>query len=56
LKKDFSPERWNLNTLDRRLKDVGDLWKDFWTKRQSLSGPLELLDRRFSEKENAGSR
>ena len=48
LKKDFSPERWNLNTLDRRLKDVGDLWKDFWNKRQSLSGPLELLDRRLS--------
>jgi bifunctional non-homologous end joining protein LigD len=56
LKKDFSPERWNLNTLDRRLKDVGDLWKDFWNKRQSLAGPLELLDRRFSEKKNARSR
>src|SRR5450432_1287076 len=56
LKKDFSPERWNLNTLDRRLKDVGDLWKDFWKKRQSLAGPLELLDRRFSEKKNARSR
>jgi bifunctional non-homologous end joining protein LigD len=56
LKRDFSPERWNLKTLDRRLKDVGDLWKDFWNKRQSLSGPLELLDRRFSGKKNAGSR
>jgi bifunctional non-homologous end joining protein LigD len=48
LKKDFSPEEWNLNTLERRLKDVGDLWKDFWSKRQSLSEPLELLDRRLS--------
>lgn len=48
LKKDFSPEQWNLNTLDRRLKDVGDLWRDFWSKRQSLSEPLELLDRRLS--------
>ena len=56
LKKDFSPERWNLNTLDRRLKDVGDLWKDFWNKRQSLSGPLELLDRRLSGKKNARTR
>jgi bifunctional non-homologous end joining protein LigD len=48
LKKDFSPEQWNLNTLDRRLKEVGDLWKDFWSKRQSLSESLELLDRRLS--------
>jgi bifunctional non-homologous end joining protein LigD len=48
LKKDFSPEQWNLNTLERRLKDVGDLWKDFWSKRQSLSEPLDQLDRRLS--------
>ncbi|MEQ1352941.1 MAG: non-homologous end-joining DNA ligase, partial [Candidatus Acidiferrum sp.] len=56
LKRDFSPEQWNLNTLDRRLKDVGDLWKDFWNKRQSLSGPLELLDRRLSGNKSVKTR
>jgi bifunctional non-homologous end joining protein LigD len=56
LKKDFSPERWNLNTLDRRLKTVGDLWKGFWSKRQSLSKPLELLDRRLSGNKNVKKR
>ena len=56
LKKDFSPERWNLNTLDRRLKEVGDLWRDFWSKRQSLSEPLELLDRRLSGNKNVKAR
>jgi bifunctional non-homologous end joining protein LigD len=56
LKKDFSPERWNLNALDRRLKEVGDLWKDFWNKRQSLSEPLELLDRQLSRNKNVKAR
>jgi bifunctional non-homologous end joining protein LigD len=48
LKNDFSAERWNLNTLEKRLKTVGDLWKGFWGERQSLSDALELLDRRLS--------
>lgn len=56
LRKDFTPEQWNLKTLDRRLKDVGDLWKDFWSKRQSLSQPLELLGRRLSGKNSVSSR
>ncbi len=56
LKKDFLPEQWNLNTLERRLKDVGDLWKDFWSKRQSLSAPLELLDRRLSGNKSVKTR
>lgn len=56
LKKGFSPEQWNINTLDRRLKDVGDLWKDFWGKRQSLSAPLQLLDRRLSGNKSVKTR
>jgi bifunctional non-homologous end joining protein LigD len=45
LKRDFSAERWNLQTMDERLKAVGNLWEDFWNKRQSLSEALELLGR-----------
>jgi bifunctional non-homologous end joining protein LigD len=43
LKKGISAERWNIRTLDQRMKDIGDLWGDFWNKRQSLDEPLELL-------------
>jgi bifunctional non-homologous end joining protein LigD len=48
LKKDFAADRWNIRNLDQRLKTVGNLWQDFWKKRQSLSEPLELLDQRLS--------
>jgi len=48
LKKDFSADQWTIKNLDKRLKAVGNLWEDFWKKRQSLSEPLELLDQRLS--------
>ena len=48
LKQEFSADQWNLNTMDKRLQAVGNLWKDFWDKRQSLSEALELLDRQLS--------
>jgi bifunctional non-homologous end joining protein LigD len=48
LKRDFSADQWSLRTMDKRLKTVGNLWKDFWDKRQSLSDALELLDRQLS--------
>ena len=48
LKKDFSADQWTIKNLDKRLKTAGNLWEDFWKKRQSLSEPLELLDQRLS--------
>ncbi len=48
LKEDFAADRWNINTLGSRLKTVGDLWKDFWKNRQSLSQALDLLETRVS--------
>jgi len=49
LEKDFAPERWTMRTLAARLDAVGDLWKDFWNKRQSLDRALELLRRNISQ-------
>jgi bifunctional non-homologous end joining protein LigD len=47
LAKPFAPEKWNLRNFDERLKEVGDLWKDFWTKRQTLHRALELLAKKL---------
>ena len=43
LKKPISPENWNLRNFDKRFEGVGDLWRDFWTKPQTLDRALELL-------------
>jgi len=48
LKAEFAADRWNLNNVEQRIKKVGNLWGDFWNKRQSLSDALELLDQRLS--------
>ena len=49
LEKDFAPERWTIRTLAARLDAVGDLWKEFWNKPQSLDRALELLRRNISQ-------
>jgi bifunctional non-homologous end joining protein LigD len=52
LKTEFAADRWNLNNVEQRIKKVGDLWVDFWDRRQSLSKALELLDQRLSPSKN----
>jgi bifunctional non-homologous end joining protein LigD len=47
LKPSFSVEKYNLRNFDDRLEDVGDLWKDFWQKRQTLDRALDLLSKKF---------
>jgi bifunctional non-homologous end joining protein LigD len=49
LEGDINPEKWTLRTLDARLREVGDLWKDFWNKRQTLDKPLTALSREISQ-------
>jgi bifunctional non-homologous end joining protein LigD len=44
----FNVEKWNLRNFDERVEDVGDLWKDFWQKRQTLDRGLDLLAKKFS--------
>jgi len=44
----IDPDAWTIKTLEPRLKTAGDLWKDFWSKRQTLDAALEALSHRLS--------
>jgi bifunctional non-homologous end joining protein LigD len=48
LKKDFAADQWTVKTLEKRLQKTGNLWENFWEKRQSFSEALELLDTKLS--------
>ena len=50
LKTNLKPESLSMKTVPDRIKKMGDLWRDFWKKRQRLEGAIELLSRRFPEK------
>ena len=39
------PEKWNVNSLGRRLEKTGDLWADFWKQRQALESAVSRLER-----------
>jgi bifunctional non-homologous end joining protein LigD len=45
----ITPETWTLKNFDERIETVGDLWRDFWKKRQTLDRALELLAVKFSK-------
>jgi bifunctional non-homologous end joining protein LigD len=44
----IDPEAWTIKTLESRLQAVGDLWKDFWSKRQTLDAALDSLSQGVS--------
>jgi bifunctional non-homologous end joining protein LigD len=44
----IDPNAWTIKTLPSRLETAGDLWKDFWKKRQMLDSALEALSRHIS--------
>jgi bifunctional non-homologous end joining protein LigD len=48
LKTSLRPETMNMKAVPARLKEKGDLWADFWKKRQRLEGAIELLSQRMS--------
>jgi bifunctional non-homologous end joining protein LigD len=48
MKGNVDPESWTVKTLDARLQSTGDLWKDFWKKRQTLDAALAALTQRVS--------
>jgi bifunctional non-homologous end joining protein LigD len=39
------PEKWNLKSMTRRIRTVGDLWADFWKQRQEIEPAAERLQR-----------
>jgi bifunctional non-homologous end joining protein LigD len=47
LRTGLRPEALNIKTISARLKEKGDLWADFWKKRQRLEGAVELLSQRM---------
>jgi bifunctional non-homologous end joining protein LigD len=50
LKTSLRPETLNMKTMPARLKEKGDLWADFWKKRQRLEDAIELLSERMTSK------
>jgi bifunctional non-homologous end joining protein LigD len=47
LRASLRPETLNIKTIFARLKDQGDLWADFWKRRQRLEQAIELLSGRM---------
>lgn len=43
-------EKFNLNTILDRIAGKGDLWADFWERRQRIEPAVERLSSRFQEK------
>src|SRR5437870_432045 len=46
LRPGLRPETLNISTVFARLKEKGDLWADFWKRRQRLEQAIELLSER----------
>jgi bifunctional non-homologous end joining protein LigD len=47
LRPSLRPETLNITTVLARLKEKGDLWADFWKRRQRLEQAIELLSKRM---------
>ena len=47
LRPSLRPETLNIKTVFARLKEKGDLWADFWKRRQRLDQAIELLSTRM---------
>jgi len=43
LKPTLRPDHLNIQTIHKRIEKHGDLWADFWEKRQRLEGAVEKL-------------
>jgi bifunctional non-homologous end joining protein LigD len=43
LRPSLKPEKLNIQTLPERLKKEGDLWADFWKRRQTLDNAINIL-------------
>jgi len=48
LKSSLRPESLNIKTVFARLKEKGDLWKEFWKSQQKLEGAIEALSSRIN--------
>ncbi|PYU69943.1 MAG: DNA ligase D [Acidobacteria bacterium] len=48
------PETLNIKTVFARLEEKGDLWVDFWRRRQRLEQAIELLSEHMPSKKKKG--
>jgi len=53
LRPSLRPETLNIKSLFARLKEKGDLWSDFWKRRQRLEDAIESLSRRMPSRTKA---
>jgi len=47
LRASLRPANLNIKTILARLKEKGDLWGDFWKRRQRLEQAIEALGSRI---------
>jgi len=47
LRPNLQPANLNIKTISARLKEKGDLWGDFWKRRQRLEQAIEALSSRI---------
>jgi bifunctional non-homologous end joining protein LigD len=50
LRPSLRPANLNVKTIFARLKEKGDLWGDFWNRRQRLEGAIEALSNRIPQR------
>jgi len=51
LRPSLRPEKLNIQTIFARLKEKGDLWRDFWKSRQGIEGAIEALSSHIQTKQ-----
>jgi bifunctional non-homologous end joining protein LigD len=54
LKTNLKPETLNIKTIFARLESKGDLWGDFWKRRQKLEPAIEILSSRVPPRTKKG--
>jgi bifunctional non-homologous end joining protein LigD len=54
LRASLRPETLNIKTIFARLREKGDLWSDFWKRRQRLERAIELLSGRLTARTKKG--
>ncbi len=50
LRPSLRPENLNMKSIFARLKEKGDLWKDFWKSQQRIEGAIEALSNHMASK------
>ncbi len=50
LRPTLRPENLNIRTIFARMREKGDLWKEFWKSRQRIEGAIEALSSHLPRK------